>query len=199
MDQQTIKTYNESAGDYDDETKDFWERFPATIIEKFSGLVRGKVLDVGAGPGRDGLILCERGLEVICLDASEEMVRLSTSKGLTSVVGDFLSLPFPDESFDGAWAYTSLLHIKKSEIEIAIKEIKRVLKKDGIFGLGMIEGDVEIYRESSGMGKPRLFSFYQKDELENILTQSGFEVLYFEQFKPGSKNYLNFICRKSNH
>lgn len=196
MDQQTIRTYNEMAGEYDDETKDFWERFPRTIIDKFSELAHGKILDVGAGPGRDGLILQARGFEVICLDASEEMVKLSSQKGLSSVVGDFLALPFPSSSFDGVWAYTSLLHIKKSEVDIGLEEIKRVLKEGGIFGLGMIEGGAEIYRESSGMGKPRLFSFYQKDELENILKQAGFEVVYFEQFQPGSKNYLNFICRK---
>jgi SAM-dependent methyltransferase len=196
MDQQTVKTYNEMAAEYDDETKDFWERFPRTIIDKFSELAKGRVLDVGSGPGRDGLILRARGLEVICLDASEEMVKLSIQKGLVSVIGDFDSLPFQDGSFDGVWAYTSLLHIKKSEIGNAIEEIKRVLSGDGVFGLGMIEGDKEEYRESSGVGKPRLFSFYKKDELENILYQAGFEIIYFEQFQPKSKNYLNFICRK---
>ena len=196
MDQQTIKTYNEMAGKYDEETRDFWERFPSTIIDKFSELTRGKVLDVGSGPGRDGLILQMRDMEVICLDASEEMVRLSTQKGLISVVGDFNSLSFQDESFDGVWAYTSLLHIKKSEIGIAMGEIKRVLKVGGIFGLGMIEGDKEEYRESSGVGKPRLFSFYKKEELESILASAGFKIIYFEQFQPKSKNYLNFICRK---
>jgi len=199
MDKQTIKTYNEMAGDYDEETKDFWERFPHTIIDKFSELAHGKTLDVGAGPGRDGLILRERGLEVVCLDASEEMVRLSSLKGLTAVVGDFLALPFPDGSFDDVWAYTSLLHIKKSEIGVAIGEIKRVLKIGGIFGLGMIEGDTEVYRESSGVGKPRLFSFYHKDELEGVLEKAGFEIVYFEQFQPKSKNYLNFICRKAGY
>ncbi len=196
MDQQTIKTYNEMAREYDNETKDFWERFPRTVIDKFSELTHGKVLDVGSGPGRDGLILQAHGFDVICLDASEEMVKLSTQKGLASVGGDFNALPFPNGSFNGIWAYTSLLHIKKSEIGNAIEEVKRVLKKDGIFGLGMIEGDKEEYRESSGVGKPRLFSFYKKDELENILHRAGFEIIYFEQFQPKSKNYLNFICRK---
>jgi len=198
MDQQTIKTYNEIAAGYDDETKDFWERFPRTIIDRFAALAHGKILDVGSGPGRDGLILQEHGLEIVCLDASEEMVKLSTQKGLVSVVGDFNILPFQSGSFDGVWAYTSLLHVKKSEIGIAIGEIKRVLKVGGIFGLGMIEGEMEEYRESSGVGKPRLFSFYKKDELENILTHTGFEILYFEQFQPKSKNYLNFICRKTS-
>jgi ubiquinone/menaquinone biosynthesis C-methylase UbiE len=174
---------------------------PHTIIDKFCDLTTGKVLDVGSGPGRDGLILQSKGLGVICLDASDAMVKLSSQKGLVSIVGDCLSLPFPEESFNGVWAYTSLLHIKKSEIEIAIGEIYRVLKIGGIFGLGMIEGETEEYRESSGVGKRRLFSFYKKGELENILLKTSFEIVYFEQFQPKSKNYLNFICRKrlKNH
>jgi ubiquinone/menaquinone biosynthesis C-methylase UbiE len=197
MDQQTIDTYNKLAQEYDNETKDFWERFPRTIIDNFSKLVHGKILDVGSGPGRDGLILKQCGLEVICLDASEEMVKLSSEKGLTSIVGDLNSLPFPDASFDGVWAYTSLLHVKKSEIGNSLIEIRRVLKNGGIFGLGLIEGNTEEYRESSGVGKPRLFSFYQKNEVENLLHQNNFQIIYFEQFQPKSKNYLNFICRKT--
>ncbi len=197
MDKKTIDTYNRTARDYDTETTDFWDKFPCAIIDKFSKLVQGRMLDVGSGPGRGGLILKERGLDVMCLDASEAMVALSTSRGLNSVVGDFCALPFPDASFDGVWAYTALLHIPKIEIGKALSEISRVLVEGGIFGLGMIEGNEELYRESSGINQPRWFSYYQKDEIENLLRTYGFTTIYFEQFKPGSKNYLNFISRKN--
>jgi ubiquinone/menaquinone biosynthesis C-methylase UbiE len=124
------------------------------------------------------------------------MIKLSKERGLESIVGDFNNLPFENKSFDGVWAYTSLLHVPKSKVEKPLAEIKRVLKTDGIFGLGLIEGDTELYRESSGVGKPRWFSFYKKEEIEKLLSEFGFEILYFEEFKPGSKNYLNFISRK---
>ncbi|MEK7464334.1 MAG: class I SAM-dependent methyltransferase [Patescibacteria group bacterium] len=197
MDQKTIDTYNQIAEEYNDETTDFWERFPRTIIDKFIGSVSGKVLDIGSGSGRDGLIFKNRGLAVICLDASESMVKLSTQKGLSSIVGDFNSLPFPKESFDGIWAYTALLHIPKTGIDKPLDEISRVLKTDGVFGLGLIEGTTELYRESSGIGKPRWFSFYTKEEIVNLLNKHGFRENYFEQFKVGAKTYLNFISKKS--
>src|SRR5665811_46497 len=111
MDQRTIDTYNHTAGAYDEETSNFWNIFPRTIIDTFASMVHGRVLDVGSGPGRDGLILQEKGLDITCLDASEKMVELSTSRGLNSVVGDFCSLPFQDAMFGGVWAYTALLHI----------------------------------------------------------------------------------------
>lgn len=196
MDKQTIDIYNLLAKEYDEETVDFWNRFPRTFIDTFAERVQGTVLNVGSGPGRDGLLLQEKGLDVTCLDASEAMVELSTARGLKSVVADFSAIPFADASFDGVWAYTSLLHIPKAEIDSAIAEIKRVLKPNGIFGLGMIEGDTELYRESSGVNQPRWFSFYTKPEIESLFGKHGFEIEYFEAFKPGSKNYLNFISRK---
>ena len=196
MDKTTIDTYNRTAQEYDIETTGFWNLFPRTVIDTFADKTHGRVLDVGSGPGRDGLILKEKGLDVVCLDASEAMVALSTSRGLASVVGDFLELPFPDGDFGGVWAYTALLHIPKSEINTALSEIARVLTKGGIFGLGLIEGDTELYRESSDIHLPRWFSYYRKEEIEDLLNEHGFTILYFEQFKPASKNYLNFISRK---
>jgi ubiquinone/menaquinone biosynthesis C-methylase UbiE len=199
MDPQTIETYNKLATDYDEETLDFWDRFPNSILTTFSDEIAGDrhVLDVGSGPGRDGLLLREHGIDVSCLDASAEMVRLCRDRGLTAVEGDLLALPFSDGMFDGVWAYTSLLHIRKKAMYTALQEIARVLKKGGVLGLGMIEGDQELYRESSGVGLPRWFAFYTENELETLLKESGFEILYFEAFKPKSKRYLNYIARSA--
>ena len=196
MNQQTVDTYNKMAWEYDEETCSFWDRFPRTILDEFVKVVHGSVLDVGSGPGRDGLLLKEKGLNVTCLDASEEMVKMCQDKGLKAVVGDFNKLAFDDRSFDGVWAYTSLLHIPKVDISKPLNEIKRVLKDGGVFGLGLIEGDFDGYRESSGVNMPRWFAFYSKKEIESFLEDSGFEIIYFEAFKPGSKSYLNYICRK---
>jgi len=195
MDEQTITTYNELGKEYDEETKDFWENFPRTVVDAFVTSVRGKVLDIGSGPGRDGLILKTAGLDVVCLDASEAMVKISREKGLESILGDFNDLPFVDNSFDGVWAYTSLLHVPKARIGRPLREIVRVLKPGGMLGLGLIEGESELYRESSGVGKPRWFSFYTKDEIEKFLARYNFRVEHFETFTPGTKNYLNFIAR----
>lgn len=198
MDKKTIETYNQLAKEYDEETADFWKVFPNTFIKKFREDVgtKGKVLDVGSGPGRDALILQEAGLEVTCLDASEAMVAMTKAKGLNSVLGDFNSLPFANDFFDGVWAYTSLLHIPKAEIKKGLEEIRRVMKKEGVFGLGLIEGDTEGYRESAGVNLPRYFSYYAKEEVEKLLQKTGFNCVYFETVKPRSKNYLHFLASK---
>ena len=198
MDKKTIETYNKRVQEYDNETIEFWKYFPKSFVEVFVKKVKGKVLNIGSGPARDSEILRDGGLEVVCFDASEEMIKISTEKGFESVVGDFLNLPFDNELFSGVWAYTSLLHVSKKDIDKAFEEIKRVLKKGGVLGLGLIEGETEEYKESSGVNLPRLFSFYTKEEIEKILMKHGFDVVYFEEFKPRSKTYLNFICFKNN-
>ncbi len=185
------------AEEYDHETIDFWENFPRTFLDKFIELTGKKILDVGSGPGRDGLLLQKANKEVVCLDASEAMVELSSERGLKSVLGRFDRLPFENESFNGVWSYTSLLHVPKENIETPLEEISRVLPPLGFFALGLIEGDTEEYRKSSGVEMPRWFSFYQKDEVINLCKKNNFDLVYFESFKPRSKNYLNFIFQRS--
>ncbi len=42
------------------------------------------------------------------------------------------SLPFEDASFSFVYSYNSIFHMKKQQIAVAIKEIKRVLKPGGL-------------------------------------------------------------------
>jgi len=198
MDKTTIDTYNKLALDYDQETITFWDEFPQTFITKFAESINGtKVLDIGSGPGRDGLILKKLGLDITCLDASEAMITLCKNRGLKAILGDFNQLPFEDNSFDAIWAYTSLLHVPRSSISRSLSEIKRVLREDGRLGIGMIEGETEGYRESAGVNKPRWFTYYTQDELKQLLIDNGFDITFFEAHQPGrSSQYLHYICHK---
>lgn len=199
MDIKTINSYDLMAKEYDDETIDFWEKFPISIFQEFQkNTPPGFILDIGSGPGRDGQKLKNQGFNVICLDASRSMIELTLKRGLPSIQSDFLTLPFPNQSFEGVWSYTSLLHIPRKQVKKALKEIHRVLKKDGTFGLGLIEGNTQEYRLSSGKDKPRLFTYYTKQELEKLLKNTGFDVIYYEEFQPNSKKYLHFLAKKNN-
>lgn len=198
MDPQTIETYDRMAEEYDKETADFWEKFPREVFDKFSESIRGRVLDIGSGPGRDGLLLQERSLDVVCIDASKAMVEMCQTRGLQAIQADFMNIPFADGEFNGIWAYTSLLHIPKTEMPNALREATRVLRPKGVLGLGMIEGDFEGYRESSGVDLPRYFSHYQKEELDKLLDEAGLQPFYFGSFRLEGKtrNYLNYLTRK---
>lgn len=197
MDEKTITTYNSKAGQYAQETDDFWVRFPSDFIQVFITELKGKkVLDIGSGPGRDAEIFRKAGLDITCVDASDAMVALTAKKGLPSILGNFLNLPFENESNDGVWAYTSLLHISKHEVPKALQEISRVLKKDGVFGLGMIEGEGEEERLSMGDGYPRHFAYFTREELKRLAQDAGFIEIFFEKHPVGKKPYLHLLFRK---
>jgi ubiquinone/menaquinone biosynthesis C-methylase UbiE len=196
-DQQTIDTYNKLALEYDNEVIEFWEHFPRTFISKFTESSGPNVLSVGSGTARDALLLKDAGKIVVCVDASEAMARISSERGFESHVADFNSLPFESGSFDAVWAFTSLLHIPKAEISTAFQEICRVLTPSGILVLSFIEGVTEEYKTSSGVQLPRLFSLYTKEDIDLLSKKHGCTCLHFEEFKPRSKKYLNFILRKN--
>ncbi len=200
MDVQTIQTYNQMAAAYDAETADFWDKFPRDFFDSFAQSVHGTILNVGCGPGRDALLLQERGLNLTCLDASETMVKICQDKGLHAVVGDFLQLPFAPNSFNGVWAYTSLLHVPKTQVDTAFAEISRVLTPKGMLGLGLIEGTTEEYKlgvKNTGVTMPRWFSYYTKQEVEVLLTKHNFTIKSFVNFQPSKRMYLNFIAQKN--
>ncbi|MCX6713137.1 MAG: class I SAM-dependent methyltransferase [Candidatus Vogelbacteria bacterium] len=199
MDPLTIETYEQEALEYDRETAPFWDQFPPAFIDDFAVLLPkpARVLNSGSGPGRDGALLFAAGLNVICLDGSQRMVDMSKKRGLFSVQGDFLHLPFDEKSFDGVWAYTAFLHVKKTDFPRALYEASRMLRGKGILALGMIEGEGETYRQSSGVPLPRLFAYYQPAELERFLADAGFTVLSQSRFSPGGKyTYLNILAQK---
>lgn len=196
MDFQTIQTYNRLAKEYDDETADFWDKFPRDFVGRFAELSSGIVLDVGAGPGRDAELLRNAGKTVVCFDASKSMVEMCKAKGFDAVVGDFNHLPFKDGVFAGVWAYTSLIHVPAYEAERALKEIKRVLVPQGVLALGLIEGAGEEYKETAGVKGARWFSYYAEHDAIDLLEEQGFEVISHERYQPRTSVYLHVIARK---
>jgi SAM-dependent methyltransferase len=139
------KIYNRIAGrgSYANVDKKFLpsERYDWTLlteIELFKKAVKGckKVLDVGCGTGHPSLYLTSEVGSIIGVDKAERMIgiaknRLKRSKpeNVAFEVGDAENLRFDDGSFDAVILCGSLATF--SNRKNALKEIKRVLKKDG--------------------------------------------------------------------
>ncbi|WP_079914430.1 class I SAM-dependent methyltransferase [Paenibacillus sp. 32352] len=131
------------------------------FIERLRKNGGGSVLEIGAGTGRDSFYFQQCGLEVTCIDLSEEMVRHCKEKGLNTAVMDFYQLEFPDRSFDAVYALNCLLHVPKQELGQVLAEIRRVLKPNGLFYMGVYGGrDSEGIWESDVCEPKRFFSFY---------------------------------------
>jgi SAM-dependent methyltransferase len=191
----TIDTYDKYAHVYDEEVVDFWDNFPKTFIDRFVSSVPGKrILDLGSGSGRDALLLRDRGLEVVCFDASRVMTDITTELGFESHRAAFSELDFPAASFDGVWAYTSLIHIPKDEAQRVISKIHTLLKPNGALAVGVIEGDTAgMVTRKTMPGAARYFKNYGKDELRQLVEPLGFAFQYQIDYQPHNSVYLNQI------
>ncbi|KAL3421125.1 sterol 24-c-methyltransferase [Phlyctema vagabunda] len=107
------------------------------------GLREGmKVLDVGCGiggPARE--IVKFTGVDVVGLNNSDYQIqrginyaaREGLSNKLSFVKGDFMQMPFPENSFDAVYAIEATVHAPS--LQGVYHEIFKVLKPGGVFGV----------------------------------------------------------------
>jgi SAM-dependent methyltransferase len=100
-------------------------------LPEISGL-RG--LDIGCGEGHNTRLLAEYGARISALDISEVFVGLANAfqphnQAIDYTAASAVELPFPQETFDFATGFMSLMDIPENEI--VLKEACRVLKPGG--------------------------------------------------------------------
>lgn len=117
-----------------------------SIVQKNT---QGLVLDAGCGTGRFSIELAKKGFDVIGIDSSKEMLRLTLLKknenyinNLQVINGDLQTLPFKDNSFDTLTCVRVLFHMPF--YKDAIKEFVRVLKPSGKIILEFDNGNAAV-------------------------------------------------------
>lgn len=163
---------------------------------------RARVLDLACGPGHDTNYLKAKGLAATGADLSANMLSLAQSlAGGGFTLMDFFNLGFDLEAFEGVWASSAIVHIKREDLSVFLAEVTRVLKPNGVFGIitaQRSQGDPERNPDD-----PREYSMYGLNELQSYLETSGFEVQKASSFKYGGKNNdkdrIFIIARKRNN
>jgi ubiquinone/menaquinone biosynthesis C-methylase UbiE len=107
-----------------------------------------KILDCGAGgPVPPLALFSENGFDAYGIDTSEE--QLEHSRQYCTEIGlhidfrkaDMRQIPFDDESFDCVYEHYAMCHLSKKDTAIAINEMHRVTRKEGLCFLGAISMD----------------------------------------------------------
>jgi SAM-dependent methyltransferase len=149
------------------------------------------LLELGAATGSDAAFFKAHGFEVVCVDLSPQMVERCRARGLVAHVMDVADLRFPPDSFGAAYAMNCLVHVPKSQLRGVLEGISRVVKRGGLFYLGIYGG-----REFEGVWdddyfEPKRFFCHHPDE--DLCSVVG-EYFRLESFRriPQGWNGLHF-------
>lgn len=194
--EKTIESYNQNAKELSKKFKELMDLKKRYEFQRFIDLLKGeKILDLGCGSGDHSLYFKKQGLDVTAIDLSEEMIKLCKEKGLNAFVKDFENLDFEENSFDGIWAVTSLLHIPKSKLKSVIKKLNRILKDEGVLYVCVKEGEGENLIEDEFENTSRFFAFWQEEEM-NKLFEDYFVLIENKKVQQKNIVFLQAFFRK---
>ena len=167
----------------------------------------GKCLELGCGVGQYSKRLMEYGYEVTSTDISEIAIeKVKKFNNDTKIVDMSEKLPFEDESYDIVFASLSIHYFDDKTTKELMSEIKRVLKKDGLFigsvngkeGLNAIKDTAIKLEENFYLNKNKYIRLFDENELRKYLNIFDIqliekrEIVRFEH----KKNYYVFIAKK---
>jgi len=141
----------------------------------------GKVLDIGAGSGRDLSVMAQQGFNVYGVDPTSKLVEIAQSihpelAGRVKV-GSLPTLDIPfDGEFDGILCCAVLMHLDEIALEESIIAFRSLLKKGGrlLISVPSERSDVNQYeRDHHG----RLFKSYSSAYLVGAFEIQGFRLL----------------------
>ena len=193
-----LNSYNKNAAVFSEYFKGLLDLERRPEFKKFISFLNGKrILDLGCGGGNHALWFKEQGLNVSCVDFSEKMIEMCKEKGLNAQLMDIEDLKFEENSFDGIWAVTSLLHVPKDKISNVVDKLSSILRKKGIIYVVVKEGEGEEFiPDKQNHETKRFFSFWNKEEFLKIF-KDKFNLIEFEKNKVGSTIYLQAFFKNS--
>ncbi len=97
-----------------------------------------RVVEIGCGDGRDAKEICERAGWYLGFDPAPSFIKIAQEyvpKGHFEI-GDALNFDYPKE-LDIVFAFASLLHSEKAEVQTILRKVYKALKPGGIFYISL--------------------------------------------------------------
>ena len=155
------------------------------LLDAFAAAVGDPVVEIGCGPGQIGVYVQQRGRRVIGADISPAMAKLSVGRLDAALVADMRSLPVASGVVAGLLAFYSLIHVRRAEVDLVLREFHRVLRPGGRVLFSAHEGQGEVERdEFLGETVPFAATFFELDELVAASRAVGLEVVVAERRAP---------------
>jgi len=176
--------------------------FVAEALTSFKRQKIRRVLDLGCGAGRHCVLLAKKNFEILGVDVSNSALKIARQwvkaenlKNTTFLKAAMTSMPFRDSHFGAVVSVSVIHHALKRDIIATIREISRILKKNGVFianlasvndpryaeGEEVETGTFRILEDFEEKSFEELHHFFTKEEALKLL--SGFAKAKVEPLK----------------
>jgi len=168
-------------------------------LKRFQTLLPfGRILDIGAGKGKEAQILINSGYNYMGIEPADGLrEKLGKQFPNQTFVGNTVyNWELMPDSFDGFWCSAMLLHVPGENINLALQQIKKVMKPGALGFISLAEGKGEYLDEDTG----RYFYLYGQSEFSEILKRNGF-IIEKENIKKNDthrvwlRSWLTFFVR----
>ncbi|MEA3514454.1 MAG: class I SAM-dependent methyltransferase [Nanoarchaeota archaeon] len=201
MQSQIAKAYDKYAKQYADYLE---QRLPQYLLTKFISLLPAKavVLDAGCAAGRDSAYLAEEGFAVKGIDISKEILKIARKRAKEETLkivfknNSLCRISYKDSTFHGIWCLDTFNHTSRKDIRETLKELCRVLKKDGILAISALEGKKEGMEQLEYIPETVFCAEHNQPEIEEELRNAGFNIIYSSFDQPDGEVHINIFARK---
>jgi SAM-dependent methyltransferase len=123
----------------------------------------GRILDVGAGAGRDSKSFLAQNYKVVALEPSSKMAKVLRNIPGLDVVECGAEQVEDVAQYDGVWACASLLHLDEKTLNAAMQRLAHALKPGGVLYMCFKDGkgvrkvsDGRLFHDLSAEGAAQL-------------------------------------------
>jgi len=167
--------------------------------DKFLGMLTTSayILDFGCGSGRDTKYFLNRGYKVDAIDGSKELCKIASQYTGILVKQMLFQELDEQEKYDGIWACSSILHLKKDELKRVFTKMAVALKSDGIIYTSFKYGDYEGERNGRYFTDFTIETFTKFIQEIKYLNLEEYWITGDVRPKRGEEKWLNLILQKS--
>ena len=174
---------------------------PSVAAVKSLNFFKGKkIVELGAGLGRDTIFFAKNSIQVEALDYSQKAIEIINNKSKKLNLTQFIKtkifdvrkkLPFDDNTIDGCFSHMLYcMALSNYDLENLNKEILRILKPGGINIYTVRHTDDGDYKNGTHIGEDLyendgfIVHFFSKEKINQL--SKGFKILSIEEFEEGS-------------
>lgn len=192
-----IRSYENHAGERESSPPDeFRERERLEFLQYLRREGRDSILEIGCGPGHDAKFFQDRGFQIVAVDNTPTMVKLTKGKGIRANILDCYDLDQIAEFFDAVYSVNCLLHIPQRDIVHILALIAARLKDNGLMYLGLWgREDFEGVWAQDKYEPKRFFSFRKPETLLGVMNQS-FRIEYYRRIEPRDGVFFNSMIAR---